>query len=98
MQLSARTGDTAWVRAAPEHLPLTLAGRTFDLGPAHFSHPRAEAVNSGQALEALDAGTAEGFGVEFRPADGEHFRVRLGSSPKDQPPTPLNLPGYLEPR
>ncbi|MDT0307302.1 hypothetical protein RM780_10040 [Streptomyces sp. DSM 44917] len=86
------------LRATVEQLTLTLAGRTFDLGPAHFSHPRAAAVNSRQALAALDTGNAEGLGVKFRPVDGEHFRLRLGTSLEDQPPTTLDLPGYPEPR
>lgn len=82
--------------------PITVAGRSLDLGPVRLYHPHVvvDEEDARQALAALKAGRAEGHKVTLRPVSGECFRLlRHDAAPQNGwTPMPLELSGFAEPR
>lgn len=93
------SGQPQCLRIATPGFEITVGGHTLDIGPVNLFHTRVTADNGLEAIAALRDGRGAGIEVVFRPHDGEHFRVYLASGPDDQPlmPTPLGLPGYIDP-
>ncbi|WP_055479265.1 hypothetical protein [Sphaerimonospora mesophila] len=92
----------------PQSLRLDLSGCTVDIaghelliGDVMLFHTRVIAVNAGQVLEALDAGSAEGCVLKLQPEGEDHFHAFI---PAKWPgnhmpvvPTPWGLPELVEP-
>jgi hypothetical protein len=68
-----------WRAADP--YSVDVAGREFVIGNIYAIHPRATAINAPEAIAALDAGTAEGFHVRYRPGDDPFFYLTLANQP-----------------
>ncbi|WP_395307965.1 hypothetical protein V4U86_21635 [Mycobacterium sp. AMU20-3851] len=72
-----------WMLAKQAERPFAvkISGKTLTVGNVHVIHPRATAVNGGDALEALDAGTAENFAVDLVPGDDHYFFLAMADKP-----------------
>lgn len=93
-------GDPHSFIARMPTFPISVAGHELDLGPIRLFHTRAIAVDTAQALAALNNGDGAGAMVTVEPQEGERYRLFLEDSPDDgRPllPSPLNLPGFPEP-
>ncbi len=68
-----------WMLAmkAAEPYAVTINGKTLTIGPVWVTHPYATAKNGDAAIEALDAGMADHFAVDFRPGDDHYFLMAL---------------------
>lgn len=68
-----------WMLAmeAAEPYAVTVDGKTLTIGPVWVTHPQATAMNGDAAIEALNAGTAESFAVDFRPGEDHYFLLAL---------------------
>jgi hypothetical protein len=73
-----------WRAADP--YTVNIAGREFAIGDIYAIHPRATATNAEEALAALDAGTAEGFHVRYRPGEDPFFYLALANRPATDVP------------
>ncbi|MFX1760357.1 hypothetical protein [Rhodococcus sp. As11] len=79
---------------------LRLGTRELDLGQVGAFHPHAVALNSEEALAALDAGEAKGFKVRFRPGDDPYFYLFKPDRIRDRQAPELalwSLPGIDQP-
>lgn len=57
-----------------------------------MTHPQAAAINGDAAIEALDAGTADRFAVDFRPGEDHFFLLALADRAfKDHVGQPVSL-------
>ncbi|GGK82241.1 hypothetical protein Sme01_38340 [Sphaerisporangium melleum] len=80
---------------------IEIGGNELRLGDITLLHPRVVALNSREALSALDTGSAENLVIRLQPENGEHFRAFLPAKwPDDHKliaPTPWRLPEFTEP-
>jgi hypothetical protein len=92
------SGESA-IRADVESVELQIAGRTFGFGPLVMFHSHVEIANAADALGRLNAGTAAGYPVVMRPANGQDFTGYLtdqGTSHDLQQLTRWNIDGIRE--
>lgn len=95
---------TSLTDTTPIHVPMPytfpLGDRTIDLGTVTVFHNTAQAVNGAEALQALDAGTAAGFEVQFEPSDTPYFSAYIPERLTD-PEEPMiaqwSLPDITQP-
>jgi hypothetical protein len=94
-------GTPRTIRLDLSECTVEVAGRVLMVGDVMLFHTRVVAVDSERVLEALDAGTAEGYVVNLRPEGKEHFHAFMPAKwPSDQMPlvpTPWGLPELTEP-
>lgn len=75
-----------------EPYAVTVDGKALAIGPVWVTHPHATAKNGDAAIEALDAGNADKFPVDFRPGDDHYFLLALADRPfKDHLGKPISL-------
>lgn len=92
------TGMTPVKLPAPYTFP--LGDRMIDLGEVIIFHRTARAINGAEALQALDAGTAAGFEVQFEPSGSPYFNAYIPEKITD-PEEPMlaqwSLPDIAQP-
>jgi hypothetical protein len=67
-----------------DHYTIEVDGRTLPIGPVYVVHPEAVTENAAEAIEALQAGNAEGFHLRIRPTTDRYFYLALADRPIEQ--------------
>lgn len=95
---------TSLTETTPVHIPVPytfpLGKRTIELGTVTVFHNTTQAVNGAEALQALDAGTAIGFEVQFEPSDSPYFNAYMPeklTNPKEPMIAQWSLPDITQP-
>ncbi|MEO3855608.1 hypothetical protein [Acrocarpospora sp. B8E8] len=95
------SGNPQSIRLDLSECTMEIAGHELVIGDVMLFHTRVIAVNAGQVLKALDAGSAEGCALKLQPEGEEHFHAFIPAKwPSDSMPvvpTPWGLPELAEP-
>jgi hypothetical protein len=78
------TNTGQFVQLNRDPYEIEIDGRSLPIGPVYVVHPEAVAENATEAIEALQAGNADGFHLRIRPAADKYFYLALADRPIEQ--------------